>query len=81
MYNKFMIINFIVTKKMLPKFFGTIQFVVIKNNHTMIKLSLMTSHMSIVTNGWNVGAILFIGAKSNCNYCLILCFYTNCFQK
>ncbi len=51
MYNKFMIINFIVTKKMLPKFFGTIQFVVIKNNHTMIKLSLMTSHMSIVTNG------------------------------
>jgi hypothetical protein len=51
MYNKFMIINFIVTKKMMPKFFGTIQFVVIKNNHTMIKLSLMTSHMSIVTNG------------------------------
>jgi hypothetical protein len=35
---------------MLPKFFGTVQFVVIKNNYTMIKLSLMTSHMSIMAN-------------------------------
>jgi hypothetical protein len=59
---------------MLPKFFGTVQFVVIKNNYTMIKLSLMTSHMSIMANEWNVVAILLIGTKSSRNHYLILCF-------
>jgi hypothetical protein len=40
----------------------------------MIKLSLMTSNMSIMTNGWNVDVVLLIGPKNSCNYCLVLCF-------
>jgi len=52
-YNESVIINIIVLKKNVAQVFW-VQFVVIKNNYTMIKLSLMISHKSFMTNGWNV---------------------------
>ncbi len=45
-----MIINIIVKKKNVAQVFW-VQFVVIKNNYTMTKLSLMISHKSFMTNG------------------------------
>ncbi len=45
--------NHKVLLKSCPSFFW-VQFVIIKNNFTIIKLSQMISHMSFMTNGWNV---------------------------
>jgi hypothetical protein len=44
LYNKFIIINIIIKKLMFPKFFGLI----CNNEKKMIKLLLMTSHMSFM---------------------------------
>jgi hypothetical protein len=45
-----MTINIIVKEKNVAQVLG-VQFIVIKNNYTMIKLSLMIAHMSFMTNG------------------------------
>jgi hypothetical protein len=48
-----MIINIIVLKINVAQPFW-VQFLVIKNKFTMTKLSIMTSYISFMINGWNV---------------------------
>jgi hypothetical protein len=52
LYNKFIIINIINKNLMFPNFLDEI--CTNKKNKTMTKLSLMISHMSFMTDEWNV---------------------------